>query len=114
MATGGDGYQNFYARGTTQGIMDQVVADYITAHTPLSPAILAPQGPDQLHLTVAQPLPGGDPIAVSMYDEAEEGFLPRPRHELRDRRGTGSVPRRSLSRASAFSHIARVCGALKQ
>ena len=39
MATGGDGYQNFYARGTTQGIMDQVVADYITAHTPLSPAI---------------------------------------------------------------------------
>jgi 2',3'-cyclic-nucleotide 2'-phosphodiesterase (5'-nucleotidase family) len=39
MATGGDGYQNFYARGTTQGVMDQVVADYITAHTPLSPAI---------------------------------------------------------------------------
>jgi 2',3'-cyclic-nucleotide 2'-phosphodiesterase (5'-nucleotidase family)/predicted AlkP superfamily phosphohydrolase/phosphomutase len=39
MATGGDGYPNVYARGTTQGIMDQVVADYITANTPLKPAI---------------------------------------------------------------------------
>jgi 2',3'-cyclic-nucleotide 2'-phosphodiesterase (5'-nucleotidase family) len=39
MATGGDGYPNVYARGTTQAIMDQVVADYITANTPLSPAI---------------------------------------------------------------------------
>ena len=42
MATGGDGYPNVYARGTTQGIMDQVVADYITANTPISPAVLAP------------------------------------------------------------------------
>lgn len=39
MATGGDGYPNVYARGTTQGIMDQVLADYITANTPISPAI---------------------------------------------------------------------------
>ena len=39
MATGGDGYPNFYARGTTQNIMDQVLADYITAKTPVSPAI---------------------------------------------------------------------------
>jgi 2',3'-cyclic-nucleotide 2'-phosphodiesterase (5'-nucleotidase family) len=39
MATGGDGYPNIYARGTTQNIMDQVLADYITANTPISPAI---------------------------------------------------------------------------
>jgi 2',3'-cyclic-nucleotide 2'-phosphodiesterase (5'-nucleotidase family) len=39
MATGGDGYLNLYARGTTQNIMDQVLADYITASTPVSPAI---------------------------------------------------------------------------
>jgi 2',3'-cyclic-nucleotide 2'-phosphodiesterase (5'-nucleotidase family) len=39
MATGGDGYPYVYTRGTTQDIMDQVLADYITAHTPLAPAI---------------------------------------------------------------------------
>jgi 2',3'-cyclic-nucleotide 2'-phosphodiesterase (5'-nucleotidase family)/predicted AlkP superfamily phosphohydrolase/phosphomutase len=39
MSTGGDGYPNFFSRATTQNIMDQVVADYITAHTPISPAI---------------------------------------------------------------------------
>lgn len=39
MATGGDGYPNIYVRGTTQNIMDQVLADYITANTPISPAI---------------------------------------------------------------------------
>jgi 2',3'-cyclic-nucleotide 2'-phosphodiesterase (5'-nucleotidase family) len=39
MATGGDGYPNVYARGTTQNIMDQVLADYITANTPINPVI---------------------------------------------------------------------------
>jgi 2',3'-cyclic-nucleotide 2'-phosphodiesterase (5'-nucleotidase family) len=39
MATGGDGYPNVYTRGTTQNFMDQVLADYITANTPVSPAI---------------------------------------------------------------------------
>jgi 2',3'-cyclic-nucleotide 2'-phosphodiesterase (5'-nucleotidase family) len=39
MATGGDGYPNVYARGTTQDIMDEVLADYLTAHNPVSPAI---------------------------------------------------------------------------
>ena len=39
MATGGDGIRTVYARGTTQNIMDQVVADYIAANTPISPAI---------------------------------------------------------------------------
>jgi 2',3'-cyclic-nucleotide 2'-phosphodiesterase (5'-nucleotidase family)/predicted AlkP superfamily phosphohydrolase/phosphomutase len=39
MATGGDGYPNVYARGTTQGIMDQVLADYLTNNTPVSPSI---------------------------------------------------------------------------
>ena len=38
-ASGGDGYPNVYARGATQNIMDQVLADYITANTPVSPAI---------------------------------------------------------------------------
>lgn len=39
MTSGGDGYPNFFSRATTQAIMDQVVADYITASTPISPAI---------------------------------------------------------------------------
>ena len=39
MATGGDGYPVVYSRGTTQNLMDQVVADYITANTPISPAL---------------------------------------------------------------------------
>ncbi|MBM2823054.1 MAG: hypothetical protein HW413_1800 [Thermoleophilia bacterium] len=39
MASGGDGYPNFFSRATTQGIMDQVLADHITASTPISPAI---------------------------------------------------------------------------
>ncbi len=39
MASGGDGYPFFTPRVTTQNIMDQVVADYITANTPISPAI---------------------------------------------------------------------------
>ena len=40
MSTGGDGYPNFSARVTTQGIMDQVVADHIAGNSPLSPAIV--------------------------------------------------------------------------
>jgi 2',3'-cyclic-nucleotide 2'-phosphodiesterase (5'-nucleotidase family) len=39
MATGGDGYANVYARGTTQNLMDQVLADYITTATPVTPSI---------------------------------------------------------------------------
>lgn len=39
MATGGDGYPNVYDRGTTQAIMDQVLADWITANSPLAPTI---------------------------------------------------------------------------
>ena len=39
MAGGGDGYPVFTSRATTQDIMDQVAADYITANSPLSPAI---------------------------------------------------------------------------
>jgi 2',3'-cyclic-nucleotide 2'-phosphodiesterase (5'-nucleotidase family)/predicted AlkP superfamily phosphohydrolase/phosphomutase len=41
MVNGGDGYPNFFARATTRDIMDQVLADYITANTPISPAIQA-------------------------------------------------------------------------
>jgi len=39
MANGGDFYPNFVSRMTTQDIMDEVLADYITASTPISPAI---------------------------------------------------------------------------
>jgi 2',3'-cyclic-nucleotide 2'-phosphodiesterase (5'-nucleotidase family)/predicted AlkP superfamily phosphohydrolase/phosphomutase len=41
MATGGDGYPNVYSRGTTQDIMDQVLANYIAAQPggTLTPAI---------------------------------------------------------------------------
>jgi len=41
MASGGDGYPFFTPRVTTQDIMDQVAADYITANSPVSPFVLA-------------------------------------------------------------------------
>ena len=45
MANGGDGYPVFTPRVTTQDIMDQVTADYVTAHSPLSPVVkAAPEG----------------------------------------------------------------------
>ena len=34
MANGGDGYPNFTSRMTSQDIMEEVVADYITANYP--------------------------------------------------------------------------------
>jgi 2',3'-cyclic-nucleotide 2'-phosphodiesterase (5'-nucleotidase family) len=39
MASGGDGYPVFTSRATTQDIMEQVLADHVTANTPLSPSI---------------------------------------------------------------------------
>ena len=39
MTAGGDGYPDFRVRATTREIMDQAVADYLTANTPISPAI---------------------------------------------------------------------------
>ena len=49
-ATGGDGYPNFASRMTTQDIMEQVEADYMTAHSPLAPVVkAAPERTDQLH-----------------------------------------------------------------
>jgi 2',3'-cyclic-nucleotide 2'-phosphodiesterase (5'-nucleotidase family) len=39
MASGGDGYPNVYGRSVTQGIMDQVLADYIATNSPLLPSI---------------------------------------------------------------------------
>jgi 2',3'-cyclic-nucleotide 2'-phosphodiesterase (5'-nucleotidase family) len=39
MSDGGDGYPVFRPRITTREIMDQAVADYITANSPLAPAI---------------------------------------------------------------------------
>jgi hypothetical protein len=39
MAQGGDGYPNFFGRYTTRDNEAKVVADYIGAHSPISPAI---------------------------------------------------------------------------
>lgn len=39
MAQGGDGYPVVYGRSTTQDLMDEVVADYVAANSPISPAI---------------------------------------------------------------------------
>ena len=45
MASGGDGYPVFTSRTTSQDIMDQVVADYVTAESPLAPVVnAAPAG----------------------------------------------------------------------
>ena len=41
MASGGDGYPFFTPRVTTQDIMDQVLADYVTAKSPLLPVVNA-------------------------------------------------------------------------
>jgi len=41
MSSGGDGYPNFFSRATTQNLMDQVLADWITANSPISPVIQA-------------------------------------------------------------------------
>jgi 2',3'-cyclic-nucleotide 2'-phosphodiesterase (5'-nucleotidase family) len=41
MAAGGDGYPNVIAKSTTRNIMDQDVADYVTASSPLSPVVRA-------------------------------------------------------------------------
>jgi 2',3'-cyclic-nucleotide 2'-phosphodiesterase (5'-nucleotidase family) len=44
-ASGGDGYPNFAGRQTTQDIMEQVTADFITAKSPLTPVVkAAPNG----------------------------------------------------------------------
>jgi 2',3'-cyclic-nucleotide 2'-phosphodiesterase (5'-nucleotidase family)/predicted AlkP superfamily phosphohydrolase/phosphomutase len=55
MVNGGDGYPNFFARATTRDIMDQVLADYITANTPISPAIQA-----RIHCLDPHPGTGND------------------------------------------------------
>ena len=39
MLKGGDGYPNVYARATTRNIMDQDLADYVSANSPISPSI---------------------------------------------------------------------------
>jgi 2',3'-cyclic-nucleotide 2'-phosphodiesterase (5'-nucleotidase family) len=41
MASGGDFYPNFASRMATQEIMDQVLAEHVTANSPLSPSVKA-------------------------------------------------------------------------
>ena len=42
MAAGGDGYPFFTPRVTTQNFLDEVLADYVTANSPVSPFVLTP------------------------------------------------------------------------
>jgi 2',3'-cyclic-nucleotide 2'-phosphodiesterase (5'-nucleotidase family)/predicted AlkP superfamily phosphohydrolase/phosphomutase len=44
MVTGGDGYPNFASRAHTRELMDAVLADYITAATPISPVVRGAPG----------------------------------------------------------------------
>jgi 2',3'-cyclic-nucleotide 2'-phosphodiesterase (5'-nucleotidase family) len=39
MANGGDGYPNLASRATTRELLDQVTSNYVSANTPISPAI---------------------------------------------------------------------------
>ena len=39
MVAGGDGYPVFSSRAVSQEIMDEALADYVTASTPISPSI---------------------------------------------------------------------------
>ncbi len=39
MASGGDGYPNFFSRAVSRDFMDKVVADYVGANSPIAPAI---------------------------------------------------------------------------
>jgi 2',3'-cyclic-nucleotide 2'-phosphodiesterase (5'-nucleotidase family) len=44
-ATGGDGYPNFGSRMTTQEILEEITADYVSAHSPINPVVkAAPDG----------------------------------------------------------------------
>ena len=106
MATGGDGYPNVYARGTTQDIMDQVLADYITANTPVSPAIQGRivcadergDGPE---------LPGRDPVAHARAgrparDRIRDGPVATPAvsHSPEDRRAAFGTRPCSIGRVT--------------
>jgi 2',3'-cyclic-nucleotide 2'-phosphodiesterase (5'-nucleotidase family) len=44
-ATGGDGYPNVASRMTTQDILEELLADYVTANSPVNPVVkAAPNG----------------------------------------------------------------------
>jgi 2',3'-cyclic-nucleotide 2'-phosphodiesterase (5'-nucleotidase family) len=54
MAAGGDGYPNVASRATSRDIMEQVVADHVTANSPLTPTI-------QGRIVCFDPNPGSPP-----------------------------------------------------
>jgi 2',3'-cyclic-nucleotide 2'-phosphodiesterase (5'-nucleotidase family)/predicted AlkP superfamily phosphohydrolase/phosphomutase len=58
MANGGDGYPNFSARMTSQDIMEEVVADYITDNSPINPVVL---GGTAGRITCVDATPGSGP-----------------------------------------------------
>ncbi len=82
MATGGDGYPNVYSRGTTQNLMDQVLADYISANTPVSPALQGriacadSNGATAPNCPVALPTSGSTAVEMLVYPGAHETLLP--------------------------------------
>ena len=58
MATGGDGYPNVSRTRHDQNIVDQVVADYVSAHSPLNPVVRAfPNGRVNCMSSGATPCP---------------------------------------------------------
>jgi len=61
MASGGDGYPNFFSRATTRDIMDQALADYITANSPIAPVLQARIDCDDPNPGVGNDCPVGSP-----------------------------------------------------
>ncbi|MEO5939913.1 MAG: 5'-nucleotidase C-terminal domain-containing protein, partial [Candidatus Limnocylindrales bacterium] len=62
---GGDGYPNFKSRMTTQAILDQVVADYLTAQSgPINPSVkAAPDG----RINCTDSNPGGGSVCPTLF-----------------------------------------------
>ena len=58
-ATGGDGYPNVASRMTTQDIMEEVVADYVTANTPINPTSRLPRTAGSITSTGTASAPAG-------------------------------------------------------
>ena len=61
MVAGGDNYPVFVSRATTQNIMDQVLADYVTATSPLNPSIQGRIKCVDLNPGVGNNCPAGSP-----------------------------------------------------
>jgi 2',3'-cyclic-nucleotide 2'-phosphodiesterase (5'-nucleotidase family) len=66
MVTGGDGYPNLASNATSRDLMDQVLADYLVANTPVSPAVrAAPNGRINCNDANGSTAPNCPPLAAS-------------------------------------------------